>query len=461
LFLENQITTEGGFIMSITQIVNKKGEIGYLIRVGLGKDQTGKYHFKQRTIFGPVRLAQEVEAQMQAAVYRARAAESEQEIYQMQLCAFRPISGRIKLRQAFDRALENPQNQSTSEEKIHDRRRYWNDYVLWMMVHRPSAKFMNDVMPEHIAEYIKFVKQKGFYSKYRKKEIVKKLSNHTINCVLKGIRSVFELTKKETGIFENPASEVKLLPEKNIDREAYTEEQLKIIFAKADGYMYPLFFIGLFTGLSEGDICTLKKSEIMFQHEHIYRKRNKTLKSSGKTSCIPMLPILQDYLLKLVNDPENETEYVLPEAAEDYLHDRSKVSRKIKKFLTDDCGFSTYADSNRTKLQSVLDFHSLRHTFCSIAGVVGIPLTVVKSIVGHMNQRMTELYARHVENQERLRWIKVFGERLQSLPNLPAQELCLPAPDPERLELEEAIRDIDITLVRKFLKMIHDSKRQI
>lgn len=447
--------------MSIKQIVNKKGEIGYLVRVGTGKDPSGKYHMKQRTVFGPVRLAQEIEAQMQAAVYRARAAESEQEIYQLQLCAFRPLSGKIKLRQAFDKALQNPASQSTSEDKIHDRRRYWNDFVLWMMVHRPSAKFMNDVVPGHIAEYIHFVRLKGFYSKFRKKEIANKLSNHTINCVIKGIRSIFELTKKETGIFENPAAEVRLLPEKNVEREAYTEEQLKIIFSKADGYLYPLFFIGLFTGLSEGDICTLKKSEVVFQQEHIYRKRNKTLNSTGKTSCIPMLPILQDYLLKLVSDAENDTEYVIPEAAKDYLHDRSRVSRKIKKFLTEDCGFETYADCGRTKLQSVLDFHSLRHTFCSIAGVVGIPLTVVKNIVGHMNQRMTELYSRHIENQERLRWIKVFGDRLQSLPNLPVSELRLPIPEPERLELEAAIRTVDIKLVRRFLKIIRKSQQAV
>ena len=165
-----------------------------------------------------------------------------------------------------------------------------------------------------------------------------------------------------------------------------------------------------------------------------------------------MLPILSDYLQRLIDAPGNETAYILPAAAADYLHDRSRVSRKIKNFLIDDCGFETYADIKRTKKQSVLDFHSLRHTFCSIAGTVGVPLMVVKSIVGHMNQRMTELYSRHVENQERLRWIKLFGERLQSLPNLPVAVIENHGHEPERLELVERIKTLDIEFVRKMLK---------
>lgn len=437
--------------MSINSIVNEKGEIGYVVRVGQGKDAQGKYHSKQRTVFAPYRVAKEVETQMQAAVIKARAAQSEREIYQLEL-AVRFTAGKIALRRAFDKAMENPASQSTSDTKIHDRRRYWNDFVLWSMVYRPQIKFMHDVISDHIFEYIKFVKSNGFFSKYRKKEVAVKLSNHTINCFIKAIRSVFELTKKETGMYDNPANEIKLLPEKNVEREAYSEEQLKIIFEKADGYLYPLFFIGLFTGLSLGDICTLKKEEISFVHEHIYRKRNKTRNSTGKISCIPMLPILNDYLHGLIDAPENTTEYVLPAAAADYLHDRSKISRNIKKFLNEDCGFDTYADIKRTKKQSILDFHSLRHTFCSIAGTVGIPLMVVKSIVGHMNQRMTELYSRHVENQERLRWIRLFGERLQSLPNLPVAVIENYGHEPERIELAERIKTLDIILVKKMLR---------
>ena len=439
--------------MSITPITNKKGEIGYVIRVVVGKDSEGKFHTKQKTVYASPRVAQEMEIQMQAAVIRAKAAQSEREIYQMER-AIRSSAVKMTLKKAFTKAMSSAKSQSTSDNKINDRRRYWNDFVLWSIVYRPQIRYMNDVVPEHVHEYVKFVRKHGLFSKYRKKEISVILSNHTINCVIKAIRSVFDLTQKQTCIFDNPAKEIKLLPEKNTEREAYTEEQLKVIFEKADSYLYPLFFIGLFTGLSEGDICTLKKSEISFRHEHIYRKRNKTLNSSGKTSCIPMLPILQDYLLKLVNDENNTSEYVLPEAAADYQRDRSRISRRIKRFLTEDCGFETYADINRTKKQSVLDFHSLRHTFCSIAGTVGVPLMVVKSIVGHMNQKMTELYSRHVENQERLRWMRLFGERLSTLPNLPAPALETQGYEPERLELAEKIKTLDIETVRTLLEMI-------
>ena len=167
-----------------------------------------------------------------------------------------------------------------------------------------------------------------------------------------------------------------------------------------------------------------------------------------------MLPVLEDFLKDSVDNPENKGIFVLPRQAEDYLRDRSSVSKKVKNFLEIDCEFDTCRKiDGRSRAQSILDFHSLRHTFCSIAGTVGIPLTVVKNIVGHMSPHMTELYSRHVEEQDRLRWIRLFGERLKSLPNLPVARIETDA-EPERAAAVEAIRTADIETVRKILAML-------
>ena len=157
------------------------------------------------------------------------------------------------------------------------------------------------------------------------------------------------------------------------------------------------------------------------------------------------------------NWPDTGVYSFLPQQAADYLKGHYIVSQKIKNFLEIDCEFDTCRKiEGRTRSQSTLDFHSLRHTFCSIAGIVGIPLVVVQSIVGHMTKRMTELYSRHVEEQERLRWIRLFGERLKSLPNLPVAQIETDD-DRDRAVVIEAVKKADMETVRKILAMLRET----
>ena len=425
--------------MSIRSFIGPDGRLGYRIRAYIGTDKNGVAITKCRTTYGTAIQAQEIEAQMRATAERARSCRSEGEIFEKMrfiVSNFAPVP----LQKAFDKAIAKPMSRSTSETRIAFKRGYWEDFVAWMAENAPLIKRMQDVTNVHAENYISFLRRRGSFIKFKETGEKTKLSNDTLNSYHQSIKQVFTLLRNETGMLNNPFGEIPRLPAKHAEREAYTEAQLSTIFLKADSYIRPLFFIGLFTGLAEGDICTLRKSDINFDHRHIYRKRNKTANSSGKISAIPMLPVLEDYLRELVNDPGNLGDYVLPTHAEEYLHDRSLVSKKIKGFLENECGFETCRKiGERTRIQSTLDFHSLRHTFCSIAGIVGIPITVVQSIVGHMTKRMTELYSRHVEEQERLRWIQLFGDRLKSLPNLPAAYIKQ-QPEPERAAVIEAVK---------------------
>jgi len=442
--------------MSITSFTAPDGRLGYRIRANIGKDNNGRYISKCRTTYGTARQAQEIEKQMKAAAERVKNCRTEAEIY-AKMRSVMVNASPVPLKKAFDKAMTKPTSRSSSEVRTNTKRGCWMDFVEWMTEYAPLINHMQDVTSVHAENYIAFLRKNGSYCRFRDTKMPIKLSNDTLNFYHQTIEQVFNLLKNETGMHENPFGDIVKLPAKHAERDAYTEGQLNTIFLKADPYLHPLFFIGLFTGLSEGDICTLLKSEINFAHHHIYRKRNKTKGTSGRISAIPMLPVLEDLLKELVSDASNPGDYVLPQQAEDYLHDRSIVSRKVKNFLEIDCDFDTRRKiEGRSRAQSTLDFHSLRHTFCSIAGTVGIPLTVVKSIVGHMTTRMTELYSRHVEEQERLHWIQLFGDRLKSLPNLPVARMETDA-EPERAELIEAAKSADIETVRRVLAILRES----
>lgn len=91
------------------------------------------------------------------------------------------------------------------------------------------------------------------------------------------------------------------------------------------------------------------------------------------------------------------------------------------------------------------DLHSCRHTFCYYAGLAGIPLAVVQSIVGHMTPAMTEHYSVHASMEDKRRGM----ERLSFF----TQE-ALPAVDeePERAELRLMIESMPLEKVRVMLQ---------
>lgn len=424
------------------------GELGYRIRLYVGKRVDGGSIITTKTIYGiTVYQAQKIEEEMKIAAARAKGAGCVTQVYKLYL-----KSGKNKtllLKNAFEASLQKPEG-AISENHLEENRQYWGDFVFFMKKKNPLIKFLSDVTPVMAEDYIAYIRKNG---RFRQRKSVKKLlSNSTLNAMLKSLRRVFRVLRREVEM-ENPFAEIKLLPTKQQDREAFTKDQLATIFEKADKeYMYPLFFIGLFTGLAEGDVCTLRKDEISWDRRHIYHRRNKT----GAMSNIPMLPALQEYLLGLCNDPENTSEWVLPKQHDLYCNKgRWQVSRDIKRFLEMTCDFETKVKvKNRTRLQSVLDFHSLRHTFCTMTGVAGIPLTVVQSIVGHMTPAMTSLYSQHVDEEARLYWINMLKSN-SVLPAIGFSEVQTDIPDNGELAVLLQTKNITPEQKKQILAIIN------
>ena len=94
---------------------------------------------------------------------------------------------------------------------------------------------------------------------------------------------------------------------------------------------------------------------------------------------------------------------------------------------------------------SMKDLHSCRHTFCYFAGLAGIPLTVVQSIVGHMSPEMTKHYSAHATLEDKRRGMK-------QLSFFTHDELPATAVELERAELHELIDTLPIEHVRATLQ---------
>ena len=75
-----------------------------------------------------------------------------------------------------------------------------------------------------------------------------------------------------------------------------------------------------------------------------------------------------------------------------YTHSPHRVSFNLEKiFKAAGIQMSVEVDGRRCKVPEAT-FHSLRHTFVSMAANAGIPLHVIQSIVGHESRAMTWHY---------------------------------------------------------------------
>ena len=322
----------------------------------------------------------------------------------------------------------------------------WEDFLIFMQDNYPDIIFLNHVAPEHAEEYVNSLIRNGPWRHYRlfdqaktlnipvlslkkylnasdfpknkslkeqKKWVdrlkknqrnkgrktgnapitLEQLSSETINKYISTLKSVFNKLETKAKITKNPFGKIKKLENKPVRREAFTPDELvKIGAASRDNWIYPLFMVGVNTGLREGDICELRWREVDLKTGWINRTMNKT----GKSVKIPIMPVLSDYMQSL---PQEGT-YCFPELKKRYNTNRTSIGNEITKFLTGLGIESQRKVKGRSRAVSVRDIHSCRHTFCYIAALNQIPLPIVQSVVGHMDAEMTKRYLDHANETE-------------------------------------------------------------
>ena len=223
----------------------------------------------------------------------------------------------------------------------------------------PEIVMLDKVGRSQAEEYISHLKKNGrFVSEISNGgkgsyKTQRALSNSTINVYHKVLRSVFARLKEDAGLLTNPF-DFDMLERKSETREAFSLEELALINENLIPFIRPLFLIGLYTGMSEGDICLLKWSEI--KDGWIARPRKKTKVSLD----IPMLQPLRE-LIEAQRLISGNDEYVLPEHARMYLSNPSGISYRFKKFLRRLNIQSVAQSEGRSRAVSKKDVHSLRH----------------------------------------------------------------------------------------------------
>ena len=84
--------------------------------------------------------------------------------------------------------------------------------------------------------------------------------------------------------------------------------------------------------------------------------------------------------------------FFLKEIANNYIEKRHQVAEVLKRIFKAAGIVTTVRVEGRTNRVPHATFHSLRHTFVSIAANSGVPIHIIQSIVGHESTAMTRHY---------------------------------------------------------------------
>ena len=191
---------------------------------------------------------------------------------------------------------------------------------------------------------------------------------------------------------ENPWAGIERKEKDTHTKCELTAEQLDALFHATSGEMRTLFFVGIYTGLRLKDCALLKWDAVDLAGGFIRIVPEKT-KRHGIAVSIPILPPLAAALRAARSAGAGAGGYVMPELAELYQASRGQYLSKRIVAVFRRAGIVTCVEvEGRKRRATDFGFHSLRHTFISMAARAGIRQAVVQSIVGHTNAAMTAHY---------------------------------------------------------------------
>lgn len=377
----------------------------------------------------------------------------------------------VLLVKAFEMAMLKPRKKAMSIKQLSAKRSAFADFTAFISGNYPDVTDAAAVTKKHAEEYIGYIQRNGRYlvrNAYTRdgsiinratrkiittddngattaKEASTIPSGRTLKFFLTTCAEVFELLKEETGISRNPFTGIKIPGLNPEAREAFTDEELKLIHENLDDFTRPLFITAVFTGLREGDICTLRWDDISLVDMVLRHKQRKT----GNYVEIPIADELSRLMLSRRID--HNSGYVFPELAEMYLSNASGVSYRVKKFLENLGIKTTKIPEGRSRAVSIKDLHSCRHTFCYYAGLAGVPLATVQAIVGHMTPEMTKRYMAHTTIEDKRQGIAALSGKMAAALGC---SNAIESSEPERLELVNIARTADIETVKRLLAQV-------
>lgn len=297
----------------------------------------------------------------------------------------------LRIADAFPIYEKNKLRDPITENTMRGYRAHFKAFAEWA---EGRAENIDDVSPEMARRFMSHVAETA--------------SPKTFNDYLSSLSLVWRTLISEGFAAQNPWAWDKDLG-RGIKRKArdthrheeFSAEQLSAIFVATSGEMRTLFFIGIYTGLRLKDCALLKWDAVDLAGGFIRLTPEKT-RRHGIAVSIPILPPLAEALRAARKSGGETGGYVLPEMAGCYLSQGANcrggktygaaLCSRVRTVLKRAGIVASVTADGRHRRVTDYGFHSLRHTFVSMAARAGIRQEVVRAIVGHTSATMTDYY---------------------------------------------------------------------
>jgi integrase len=179
--------------------------------------------------------------------------------------------------------------------------------------------------------------------------------NRTLGTVKKALHMAWELGRTP----EDFGRHIKRLAENNARSTYLTLEQVGKLAEHASQQVRVAIWIAILTGARRGEILAIKREDIGAESITIHASNTKTL----RTRTVPITPALREWLEHLPLQMNYE-------------------------------GLKTgFRRAREAAGMPTVRFHDLRHSCASLLVNMGVPLEVIRDILGHTTVKTTERYA--------------------------------------------------------------------
>jgi len=281
----------------------------------------------------------------------------------------------------------------------------------------PESPLIKDVSSEIVSEYLR-----------KKRE---QTSRATAKLALTILGAFFSFAKANKRIAESPVPSAKTLKlvkrsaDTEVKRRAFTHDELARIFqACPDEFWEYMVLAGLAIGQRMGDLIQITWGQVDFKSNAIKLRQGKT----GKMIHAPMHPVLIHFLqLKKEKTKDAKSiDPIWPEQAERYRIHKAKVfSNQFYDRVMAVAGLVPKRSHHKAKRGkdsareiSNISFHSLRHTFVSLAYSAGASQATVKAVAGHASEAMSDHYT-HISADvlaKELKLLPIVGKTINEAP---------------------------------------------
>lgn len=286
----------------------------------------------------------------------------------------RPKTVRRSFDEAWEAYVRAPENVAQSDRAKADNKTLWDGFMRWLLgqdkprsrLNRkgayPNADKLADISEKIAAEFVAWLKENR--------------SPETANRFVRVLRRIWQFNRAEP----NPWASFRKLKTDSVQRRALSKEEVDFLIAKAEGELKTLFTVGAYTGMRLGDCQRLRWE--MVCGDRLMVRTSKTKRLAG----IPLHPALA----KALGKPK-KSGYVMPGIAE---WPEWKMSDAVQSHFAA-CGFEKpQKRAGYGRAMGTVGFHSLRSTFITRLGAAGVPLAVVREMVGHVSEEMSQRYFR-------------------------------------------------------------------